>query len=75
MLKIQQAVTRIDEQGRVIAEHERIDRKVAFLVLTRWAARFIAADNEMGSIQPGKLADLVVFDANILDVPIDKLTK
>jgi len=73
LLKIQQAVTRIDEQGRVIAEHERIDRKVAFLALTRWAARFIAADNEMGSVQPGKLADLVVFDANILDVPIENI--
>ncbi len=71
--KIQQAVTRIDEQGRVIAEHESIDRKVAFLALTRWAARFIGADNEMGSIQAGKLADLVVFDGNILDVPIENI--
>ncbi len=71
--KIQQAVTRIDEQGRVIAEHESIDRKVAFLALTRWAARFIGAENEMGSIQAGKLADLVVFDGNILDVPIENV--
>ena len=73
LIKIQQAVTRIDEQGRVIAEHESIDRKVAFLALTRWAARFIGADNVMGSIQTGYLADLVVFDGNILDVPIENI--
>ena len=73
MRKIQQAVTRIDEQGRVIAAHESIDRKVAFLALTRWAARFIGADNVMGSIQTGNLADLVVFDGNILDVPIENI--
>ncbi|MEE8339459.1 MAG: amidohydrolase family protein [Xanthomonadales bacterium] len=71
--KIQQAVTRIDEQGRVIAKHESIDRKVAFLALTRWAARFIGADNVMGSIQTGNLADLVVFDGNILEVPIENI--
>jgi predicted amidohydrolase YtcJ len=73
LIKIQQAVTRIDEQGRVIAAHESIDRKVAFLALTRWAARFIGANNEMGSIQPGMLADLVVFDGNILTVPIENI--
>lgn len=71
--KIQQAVMRVDEQGRVIAAHESIDRKVAFLALTRWAARFIGADNVMGSIQTGHLADLVVFDGNILDVPIEDI--
>ncbi len=43
------------------------------LALTRWAARFIGADNELGSIEVGKLADLVVFDGNILDAAIEEL--
>jgi hypothetical protein len=71
--KIQQAVTRLDMDGRVIAPNEKIDRQSAFLGLTRWAARFIGSQNEMGSIQPGFMADLVVFDGDIMAVPIEKL--
>ncbi len=70
---LQKAVTRVDSLGRVIAEDESIDREIALLALTRWAARFIGADNEVGSLEVGKLADLVVFDGNILDVDIENL--
>jgi predicted amidohydrolase YtcJ len=71
---IQKAVTRIDELGRVIAPDQALDRQSAFLALTRWAARFIGAEQEMGSIQPGMLADLVVFNGNLLEVPIEEIT-
>lgn len=67
------AVTRLDKDGRVIAPEEALSRKSAMLALTRWAARFIGSDKDMGSIQPGMLADLVVFNGNILDAPIEKL--
>ena len=70
---IHRAVTRLDRHGRVIAASESLDRESAFLALTRWAARFIGAENEMGSIEPGMLADLVVFDGNLLEAPIDTL--
>jgi predicted amidohydrolase YtcJ len=70
---MQRAVTRMDSEGRVIAAHEALDRESAFLALTRWAARFIGADDDMGSIQPGYLADLVVFDGDIMAVPIEQL--
>ena len=62
---IQKAVTRIDRHGRVIAPDEALDRQTAFLALTRWPARFIGAENDIGSIQPG----------NILDVPIERLAE
>jgi hypothetical protein len=71
---IQKAVTRIDNQGRVIAPEEALDRESAFLALTRWAARFIGAEKEMGSIVPGMLADIVVFNGNMLDVSIEDIT-
>ncbi len=70
---LQRAVTRVDSLGRVIAEDQTIDRMTALLALTRWAARFIGADDELGSIEVGKLADLVVFDGNILDAAIEEL--
>jgi predicted amidohydrolase YtcJ len=69
------AVTRLDQHGRVIAADEALDRESAFLALTRWAARFIGADGEMGSIEAGNLADLVVFDGNLVDVPIEGLAE
>ncbi len=72
---IQKAVTRVDRHDRVIAANEALDRKTAFLALTRWPARFIGAESDIGSIQPGMLADLVVFDGNILDVPIEGLAE
>lgn len=70
---IKKAMTRMDNQGRVIAPDEALPREIAFLALTRWAARFIGAENEMGSIQPGMLADLVVFNGNLMDAPVDEI--
>ena len=52
-----------------------LDREEALLALTRWPARFIGASDSLGSIEPGKLADLVVFDGNIMDVSIENLSE
>ena len=35
--------------------------------IQRIASKFIGSENELGSIAPGMLADLVVFDGNLLD--------
>jgi predicted amidohydrolase YtcJ len=66
-------VTRLDEEGRVIGADQALTRETAFLGVTRWAARFIGAENVMGSIKAGHLADLVVYDGDIMNVPIEKL--
>ena len=70
---MQRAVTRLSDDGEVIAAREALDREAAFLALTRWAARFIGADKDLGSIETGKLADLVVFEGDIMAVPIEQL--
>ena len=67
------AVTRISRDGAVVAPDETISREAALLALTRWPARFIGAEDTLGSIEPGKLADLVVYDGDIMTVPIDAL--
>ena len=70
---IHKGVMRFDDQGRRIAPEEGLDRESAFLATTRWVARYVGAMDEVGSIEPGKLADLVVFDGSIMDVPIEQL--
>jgi predicted amidohydrolase YtcJ len=69
------AVTRLSKYGDVVAPQETLDREAAFLALTRWPARFIGASDTLGSIETGKLADLVVFNGNIMDVPIENLAE
>ncbi len=70
---VKDAVTRIDRKGRVVAPHEALTREQAILALTRWAARFMSADDELGTIEAGKWADLVVFDGDIMEAPIETI--
>ena len=70
---VKDAVTRIDRKGRVVAAHEALTREQAILAITRWGARFLSAEDEIGTIEAGKWADLVVFDGNILEVPIEEI--
>ena len=70
---VKDAVMRIDRKGRVVAADEAITREQAILAITRWGARFMSAEDELGTIEPGKWADLVVFDGDILEVPIEEI--
>lgn len=36
-------------------------------MMTRWGSEYVLAEDKLGSIEPGKLADLVVLDKNPLD--------
>ena len=60
-------VTRVTQDGRVFGSRERIDRAEALLMMTRWGAEYLLREEELGSLEPGKLADLVVLDKNPLD--------
>ncbi len=73
MWKIEKFVTRTDDQGRVWGANQAIDRATALQMLTVNAAWFIGEQDELGSLEPGKWADLAVLDGNFLDVPADKI--
>ncbi len=72
---IEKLVTRIDDKGRVRAAQHAVDRKTALLMATRWGARFMGEEKELGSIEPGKLADLVVLGADYLNIPAEQISK
>lgn len=73
MKMIKWAVTRMDDHGRIIAPLQAIDRKTALRMLTINAARFIGEESMLGSLEPGKWADLVVLNGDFLGIADDEL--
>ncbi len=68
MWMVERFVTRIDDQGKVWGADQAIDRATALRMLTINAARFISEEDELGSLEPGKWADLVVLNGNFMEV-------
>ena len=67
MFNLEVLVTRRVKDGRIFGPREAIDRETALLMLTRWGAGYVLRSEELGSLEPGKLADLVILDKNPLD--------
>jgi predicted amidohydrolase YtcJ len=65
----------MSEREEIVAADQALSREAALLALTRWPARFIGATADLGSIEPGKLADIVVFDGDLMQVPIEFLAQ
>ena len=69
MFTIFEAVNRVRSSGKVINPEERITVEEAIRAVTITPAYSTFEENLKGSIEPGKLADLVVLDGDILTVP------
>ena len=59
--------------GGKVVTREPISREDALIAHTRNNAFFFFRENELGSIAPGKLADLLVLDRDYLTVPADEI--
>ncbi|QJP11129.1 amidohydrolase [Pseudomonas multiresinivorans] len=69
---IYQAVTRQGEEG-VLNAAERVDRQTMFYAYTRNAAQTIGLLDKIGTLAPGKQADMVVIDRDVFTVPDQQL--
>ncbi|MBI2821079.1 MAG: amidohydrolase family protein [Acidobacteria bacterium] len=69
-----QAITR-KWDGKVWQPEERIDRVHALKMWTRWAADYVRHPGELGSLEAGKWADLLVIDRDYLTIPEDEILK
>ncbi len=67
------AITRKTKTGAVIYPDERINREEALKMHTIWAAYMQFAEKQRGSVEAGKLADLVVIDRDYLACPEDQI--
>ncbi len=77
MFNLETLVTRRTYDGRVFGPREAIDRSNGLLMMTRWGAEYVIREKELGSIEAGKLADLVLLAQNPLDpnIPDEDLSE
>ena len=73
---IEKAVCRcVDGSDRIWGSDQKVSRQNALRMKTIWAAAYVGEERTLGSIEPGKLADLVVLDGDYLSVPEDQISE
>jgi len=70
---LQAMVTRRARDGVVYGPEERITRQEALRMMTMGSAYYMLREKVIGSLEPGKLADLVVLDKDFMKVPDEEL--
>ncbi len=66
-------VTRKSDDGRVWNPEQKVTRQEALYMYTSWAARYSGEQDILGSIEVGKLGDLVVLGGDYMTWPEDEL--
>lgn len=68
LLSVWSAVNRVTSSGKVLGEAQRIPVLEALRAVTSWAAYQAFEENIKGSLEVGKLADMVILEENPLNV-------
>ncbi len=69
------ATTGINARGVLINPNQQITRQEVLSLYTRENGWFLREEDELGTIEPGKLADLVVLNSDYFAVPNEDLKK
>jgi len=69
------AITRKDWDGKVSAPQQAISREQMLKSATLFAAYGTMHEKVLGSLEPGKFADLIVMDKDYMTVPVDDIPK
>ena len=64
---------RTEVKGIQLGVEQKVSREEAIKMYTINGAYLALRENEVGSIEPGKLADLVILDRDILECPEDEI--
>jgi hypothetical protein len=67
------AVNRTSRSGAIIGANERLTPYEALKAITDWSAYQHFEENEKGTLENGKLADMVILDKNPLKVAPDSI--
>ncbi|WP_350302504.1 amidohydrolase family protein [Peribacillus frigoritolerans] len=73
-LSIGRAVTRFDSSGEMVWHpHECITLSEALKAYTAGSAYGAFRDEELGTLEVGKLADIIVLERNLFEVPTEEI--
>jgi hypothetical protein len=70
---IRDAILRRTGDGRVLGPDERLSAREALALYTTQAAFACHREDELGTLEPGKLADFTVLDANPLEIDPERI--
>jgi len=65
----------VDGATRIWNEDQKVSRQDALRMKTTWAAAYVGDEKKLGSLEAGKLADLVVVDGDYMSVPEDQISE
>ncbi len=65
----------VDGSTRIWNEDQKVSRQDALRMKTTWAAAYVGDEKTLGSLEAGKLADLVVLDGDYMSVPEDRISE
>ncbi len=73
---IEKAVCRcVDGSRRVWGTDQKVSREDALRMKTIWAAAYVGEQDRLGSLEAGKLADLLILESDYLTVPEDEISE
>jgi len=73
MVGLYAAITRRGPDGKTIGPGEAVSREEAIRLYTEKAAYLAWDENRKGTLEPGKLADMIILDKDPLTVPVEQL--
>jgi len=62
-------ISRKNDYGEMVAPHEAIDRITLMKMSTIWPAEYVLREKQLGTLEAGKLADLLVLNKDYFTIP------
>ena len=62
-------ISRVNDRGEKIAPEEAIDRNTLMKMSTVWPSYYVIKEKEVGTLEPGKMADFLVLNKDYFSIP------